>query len=65
MSPATNHHELRSKERWILLRTIELLARMVVRVQDGKTPDDCGWDVTAAIAYSQATVEYDATEVKS
>jgi hypothetical protein len=52
-------HELRGKEKWIMLRTIELLARMVVRVQDGKATDDCGWDVTAAIAFSQATVEYD------
>jgi hypothetical protein len=56
--------ELRGKEKWILLRTIELLARMVVRVQDGETPDDCGWDVTATVAYSQATVEYDQQPVK-
>jgi hypothetical protein len=49
--------ELRGKERWILLRTIELLARKIV-AKEGD-PAEVGWDVTAAIAFSQATVEYD------
>jgi hypothetical protein len=50
-------HELHGKEKWILLRTIELLARQIV-TKTGD-PGENGWDVTAAIAFSQATVEYD------
>lgn len=49
-------NELRGKEKWILLRTIEILARKVVAME-GDT-SEAGWDVTAAIAFSQATVEY-------
>jgi hypothetical protein len=56
-------NELRGKEKWILLRTIELLARKLV-AKEGD-PGENGWDVTAAIAFSQATVEYDQEPVKS
>jgi hypothetical protein len=49
--------ELRGKEKWILLRTIELLARKLVAKEGDRNEN--GWDVTAAIAFSQATVEYD------
>jgi len=47
----------RGKERWILLRTVELLARKLA-AQNG-VPEDCGWDETATISFAQATVEYD------
>jgi hypothetical protein len=47
----------RGKERWILLRTIELLARKLA-AQNG-VPEDCGWDETATISFAQATVEYE------
>jgi hypothetical protein len=55
--------DIRGKEKWILLRTIELLARKVVAKDGG--PEDCGWDITAAIAFSQATVEYDHPAVQA
>jgi hypothetical protein len=59
----TGSPEMRGKERWILLRTIELLARKIA-ANDGD-PAEVGWDVTAAVAFSQATVEYDqSTAVK-
>jgi hypothetical protein len=46
-----------AKERWILLRTIELLARKLVAWEG--TPESAGWDQVAVVAYSQATVEHD------
>lgn len=49
--------ELRGKEKWILLRTI---ARKLV----GPENEACGWDETATVAFSQATVEYDHPAVK-
>jgi hypothetical protein len=51
----------RCKDKWILLRTIELLARKLVAKG---YPESSDWDETATIAFSQATVEYDASEVK-
>jgi len=48
--------ELRGKEKWMLLRTIEILARKLVAKG---YPESSDWDTHAAIAFSQATVEYD------